>query len=149
MRRTSSRVSFSSDMTEQQSQRNNSVISARNSSTFSLYSSKQLLKQSVFEKYTSCRWLVAFSCFITVTCSIMLRQCISMVIVCMESNYKAGQDAMINKSNTTTNGTFSQTQRGVFNISTATIFSVHLVIKNAFYLFIKGYHDRWLAPNRD
>ncbi|XP_065934306.1 sialin isoform X2 [Magallana gigas] len=116
MRRTSARVSFSSDMTEQQSQRSNSVISARNSSTSSLYSSKQLLKQSVFEKYTSCRWLVAFSCFITVTCSIMLRQCISMVIVCMESNYKAGQDAMINKSNTTTNGTFTQTQRGVWDI---------------------------------
>lgn len=129
MRRTPSRVSFSSDMTEQQSQRNSSVSLTRNYSSSPLYSSKQLLKQSVFEKYTSCRWLVAFSCFITVTSSIMLRQCISMVIVCMESNYNAGQDAMINKSNTTTNGTFSQTQRGVYNIFTAKIFSVHLVIK--------------------
>eukprot|EP00105_Crassostrea_gigas_P030972 XP_011453524.2 PREDICTED: uncharacterized transporter slc-17.2-like isoform X3 [Crassostrea gigas] len=134
MKRTSARVSFSSDMTEQQSQRSNSVISARNSSTSSLYSSKQLLKQSVFEKYTSCRWLVAFSCFITVTCSIMLRQCISMVIVCMESNYKAGQDAMINKSNTTTNGTFTQTQRGLWDILWESE-EKGLILQSYFYTF--------------
>lgn len=135
MRRTSSRVSFSSDITEQQSHRNSSVSLARNSSTSPLYSSKQLLKQSVFEKYTSCRWLVAFSCFITVTCSIMLRQCISMVIVCMESNYYAGQDAMINKSNTIINGTFTQTQRVVCNISTAKIISVYLIILKPIFFF--------------
>lgn len=135
MRRTSSRVSFSSDITEQQSHRNSSVSLARNSSISPLYSSKQLLKQSVFEKYTSCRWLVAFSCFITVTCSIMLRQCISMVIVCMESNYYAGQDAMINKSNTIINGTFTQTQRGVCNISTAKIISVYLIILKPIFFF--------------
>lgn len=135
MRRTSSRVSFSSDITEQQSHRNSSVSLARNSSTSPLYSSKQLLKQSVFEKYTSCRWLVAFSCFITVTCSIMLRQCISMVIVCMESNYYVIEDAMINKSNTIINGTFTQTQRGVCNISTAKIISVYLIILKPILFF--------------
>ena len=109
LKKTPSRVSFSSDVSIYTNGRNGSLI-ARNSSTAPLYTPKELLKQSLIEKYTSCRWLVTFTCFITVTCSIMLRQCISMVVVCMESNYEAGQyDVMTNHSNTTRNDTQSNT----------------------------------------
>ena len=115
LKKTPSRVSFSSDVSIYTNGRNGSLIAARNSSTAPLYTPKELLKQSLIEKYTSCRWLVTFTCFITVTCSIMLRQCISMVVVCMESNYEAGQyDVMTNHSNATRNDT--QSNMGV-NIS--------------------------------
>ncbi|XP_022344205.2 sialin-like [Crassostrea virginica] len=132
LKKTPSRVSFSSDVSIYTNGRNGSLI-ARNSSTAPLYTPKELLKQSLIEKYTSCRWLVTFTCFITVTCSIMLRQCISMVVVCMESNYEAGQyDVMTNHSNTTRNDTQSNT--GMWDIVWDSE-TKGLILQSYFYTF--------------
>ncbi|XP_062574507.1 uncharacterized transporter slc-17.2-like, partial [Saccostrea cucullata] len=110
-----STVSFTNEIHTNGREHQGSVTSFRNSSTAPLYSSKELLKQGLVEKYTSCRWMVTFSCFIIVTCSIMLRQCMSMAVVCMESNYNAATNFadMRNYSNVTRNLT---TQRGLWDI---------------------------------
>nr|XP_022344205.1 sialin-like [Crassostrea virginica] len=133
LKKTPSRVSFSSDVSIYTNGRNGSLIAARNSSTAPLYTPKELLKQSLIEKYTSCRWLVTFTCFITVTCSIMLRQCISMVVVCMESNYEAGQyDVMTNHSNATRNDT--QSNMGMWDIVWDSE-TKGLILQSYFYTF--------------
>ncbi|XP_062571560.1 sialin-like [Saccostrea cucullata] len=129
----SSTVSFTKQIHTNGREHQGSVTSFRNSSTAPLYSSKELLKQGLVEKYTSCRWMVTFSCFIIVTCSIMLRQCMSMAVVCMESNYNAATNFvdMGNYSNVTRNLT---TQRGLWDIVWDSEME-GLILQSYFYTF--------------
>ncbi|KAJ8320098.1 hypothetical protein KUTeg_001685 [Tegillarca granosa] len=43
-------------------------------------------KETLYEKYTSCRWIVTYLLFILLTLSVTLRQSMSMALVCMTQN---------------------------------------------------------------
>ncbi|XP_056001235.1 sialin-like [Ostrea edulis] len=132
--KSSSRVSFIDEKQSSSKENQRSGISIRNFPTTSLYSSEQLLNLGFLEKYTSCRWLMAFSCLIMVTCSVLLQQCMSMAVVCIESNYDAGFNFDIGNYSNTNVTINSTTQRGLWNIVWDSEME-GLILQSSFYTY--------------
>ncbi|XP_061196762.1 sialin-like [Saccostrea echinata] len=72
--------------------------------------------EGLLDKYLSCRWVVTYMCTLVFVVVPMLQNCLSMVLVCMESNYKKSSIILkYNQSNTTNNITAPEEQ-SVWNI---------------------------------
>ncbi|KAK3104543.1 hypothetical protein FSP39_004610 [Pinctada imbricata] len=92
--RTESRVSFAESEKRytydpNKPSRNGSIASGsdkRQPSTGDLLDSIDISNQTMVQKYASCRWTTTYMCFGSIMLSVMLRQCMSMAIVCMENN---------------------------------------------------------------
>ncbi|XP_055995999.1 uncharacterized transporter slc-17.2-like isoform X2 [Ostrea edulis] len=78
--------------------------------------------------------MIAFSGLMMVTCSIMLRQCMSMIVVCMESNYDAGSNFNMGNQSSTNETMNSTAQRGQWDIVWDSEME-GLILQSYFYAF--------------
>ncbi|XP_062574506.1 sialin-like [Saccostrea cucullata] len=67
-------------------------------------------------KYLSCRWVVTYMCTLVFVVVPMLQNCLSMVLVCMESNYKDTTNILKHNQSNTTNNMTAPEEKSVWNI---------------------------------
>jgi hypothetical protein len=66
--------------------------------------------EGCLEKYLSCRWVVTYMCFLVNAVIPMLQNCMTMVLVCMESNYREMDHLKYNPLNVSDNFSAFQEQ---------------------------------------
>ncbi|XP_048762951.1 sodium-dependent phosphate transport protein 1-like isoform X1 [Ostrea edulis] len=73
------------------------------------------LSEGFLDKYLSCRWVVTYMCCLVFAVLPMLQNCLAMVLVCMESNYREIDQLKYSQLNVTDNLTVFQEQ-SIWNI---------------------------------